>query len=76
MRFLGAARRLGRTVAVVALAVSRSPTVLVVIGLIALALMTVLIVVMCPAVWSKKKQRRDAALNVLRILRGRPDLGP
>lgn len=41
---------------------------LLLLGLIGLAMFATLIVVVCPAIWSKKATRRKAALEVLRTL--------
>lgn len=56
-------------VAVAALATFRALGLGVTIEIAALALIAVFVAVTCTAVWSKKEQRREAALAVLRILR-------
>jgi hypothetical protein len=66
--------RLAYPAAVVAAsALARSAVlVLLVAGVLGLVVVAVLVVVVCPAVWSRKKLRRDAALKVLdRIVRFR-----
>lgn len=60
-------------VVVVASVLGRSVVpVLLVAGLLGLVVVALFVVVVCPAVWSRKKLRRDAALRVLeRIVRFR-----
>jgi hypothetical protein len=53
------------------LAAASARVLLVLAGLALLVVLSVLVVVVGPAVWSRKKQRRDAALTVLRSMLGR-----
>lgn len=46
-------------------------TGLVFVGLLGLVAVAALVLVVCPAIWSKDETRRKAALAVLRVLRRR-----
>jgi hypothetical protein len=53
-------------------ALAGTPSLLLALSAPCIAVLLVLIMVVWPAVWSKKKTRRDAALAVLGLILGKP----